>query len=113
MTTKTLTVRLPVNLYSYICDMAGEIGIPISTFIRSCIEKEHDISALDRMRCELLKRIDELNSNISDNGSNDNRSTEMLYLLRAIAADRNPQIMQQVQARLNQLQPIQRTDSND
>jgi hypothetical protein len=101
MATKTLTIRLPANLYQYVNDTAGEIGMPISTYVRSCIEKEHEISALDKMRCELLNRLDELRCSLSFSAVNDNQPNEILYLVRELAADRNPQIIQKVQALLN------------
>jgi len=108
MTSKTLTVRLPVTLYSYVCDMAGEIGMPNSTFIRTCIEKEHDANAMERFRIELIHKFEELRTGIIQSSSSENNSIEILYLLRALVADRNPQLIQNVQARLSQIQPNQK-----
>lgn len=108
MTSKTLTIRMPVGLYGYVCDKAGEIGMPNSTFVRTCIEKEHDVNALESFRSELLHKFEELRSGIVQRPSSEDNSIEILYLLRALVADRNPQLIQQVQARLVQLQPNQR-----
>jgi predicted DNA-binding protein len=113
MTTKTLTIRLPSSLYSNVCDIAGEIGIPISTFVRSCIEKEHDANVMENFRSELLLKLEEICGTIQSPSNEDKQiSTEILFLLRALVADRNPQLIQQVQARLGQLQPKQLGDSN-
>lgn len=101
MTTKIMTVRLPLRLYSELCSAAGEAGIPISTHIRQLVEREHRSDAMENMRNELLQKLDGLSVGHGKTSS-DGMLMEILLLARAIAADRNPQLIRQVNASLAQ-----------
>lgn len=101
MTTKIMTIRLPLDLYSGLCGAAGEAGISVSAHARALIEREHHADAITRLREELLQRLDQIPQSFSTSSLRAQRvQAEILLFARAIAADRNPQIVQQVQARL-------------
>jgi len=100
MTMKVLTVRIPNSLYSNLCTEAGEAGTSISIYVRSLIEKEHDSELIHKLREELMTKIESIKNNSSSKSNSD--ELEMLWILRELAVDRNPQIMQKVRSKIQQ-----------
>lgn len=98
MTTKILTMRIPNPLYSTLCRDAGEMGVPVSTYIRRLIEREHEADQLSGLRNELLARLDILTK---ERAQPFPASDELLLLCRAVAAHLNPQMVAQVRAKLS------------
>jgi hypothetical protein len=99
MTTKILTVRVPRNLYSWICEEASEIGVPVSAHVRRLLERESNADQIGILRRELLESINNLARQRSAPMQD---FEEILLLCRAIASHNNPQLVAQVRARLAQ-----------
>ena len=103
---KVLTIRIPVSVYSSLCNQAGESGVTVSAHARRLIEKEHDAESILDLRDELISKIEGLMP--STKQANDKLEVfEMLLLLRELAADRNPQILQRVRMKVNEKQNLQ------
>ena len=103
MTTKILTTRIPVALYSALCRDAGELGIPVAAYVRRLVEREHEASQISNLRHELLARLDQLVQQHQQPRTTDREfRNEVLLLCRAIAAHLNPQLVAQVHARISQ-----------
>jgi hypothetical protein len=98
MTTKILTVRVPAPIYSAICCQAGEMGIPVSAYVRQLVQQEHQATQIKELRRELLSRLDALSAPSAATASP--AKDELLLLVRAIATHLNAQLVAQVHARL-------------
>lgn len=102
MTTKILTFRVPVPVYSDLCTSAAELGVPVSAHIRHLIEQEHQADQLTQLRVELLARLDSLTTALLPKSPVPPPELEEILLLsRATAAHLNPQLVAQVRAKLN------------
>jgi hypothetical protein len=100
MTTKILTIRVPVPIYSTLCTSAAELGVPVSAHVRRLIEQEHQAEQLALLRNELLAKLDRLIPMEQVNPAPSQAFNETLLLIRAIAAHLNPQLVAQVRAKL-------------
>ncbi len=103
MTTKILTIRLPAPFYSDLCKQAAELGLSISSHVRHVLQEAHDANALNRLREDVLARLNDIGASRSQAPHTQSEIVEILLLCRALAADRNPQIVAQVKVRLQQL----------
>ena len=100
MTTKILTIRIPVPVYSELCSTAAELGVPISAHVRRLIEQEHQAEQVTQLRTELLARLDQMNLAAPQAVALSPAMDEILLLSRATAAHLNPQLVAQVRAKL-------------
>lgn len=100
MTTKILTFRVPVPIYSSLCKSAAEMGVSVSAYIRRLLEQEHQADQVNLLRIELLARLESLASAFVPSQAPTNVNEEILLLSRAIAAHLSPQLVSQVRARL-------------
>jgi hypothetical protein len=100
MTTKILTIRVPSQVYSQLCTMAAELGLPVSSHVRRLIEQEHQAEQIALLRGELLIRLDRLVPISQANPATSPVLDELLLLVRAMAAHLNPQMVAQVRMRL-------------
>jgi hypothetical protein len=101
MTTKILTFRVPVPVYSELCTSAAELGVPVSAHIRRLIEQEHQAEQVSLLRIELLARFDSLTPALVPSPVSPPAIEEILLLSRATAAHLNPQLVAQVRAKLS------------
>lgn len=95
MTTKTLTVRIPVPVYSNLCQEAGELGVPLASHVRRLLERESEMHHIEQLHQEILAKVAALGPAAATEAP-----AELLHLARAIAAHLNPQLVAQVQAKL-------------
>jgi hypothetical protein len=100
VTTKILTIRVPAPIYSALCTGAAELGVSVSAHVRRLIEQEHQAEQVERLRSELLARLDRLTPAAAPSPALSPALDETLLLSRAIAAHLNPQLVAQVRARL-------------
>jgi hypothetical protein len=100
MTTKILTIRIPAPVYSELCTIAAELGVPVSAHVRRLIEQEHQAEQVALLRSELLARLDRLTPMASPSPAPSSALDEILLLIRATAAHLNPQLVAQVRAKL-------------
>ncbi|MFZ6750280.1 hypothetical protein [Undibacterium sp. Ren11W] len=105
MTTKILTIRIPVPMYSELCTNAAELGVPVSAHVRRLIEQEHDAAQISNLRIELLAILNRLMAALLVSTTQSPALDEILLLSRATAAHLNPQLVAQVRARLASQQP--------
>lgn len=105
MTTKILTIRIPVPVYSELCTNAAELGVPVSAHVRRLIEQEHQAGQLTQLSNELLTRLDRLMPTAPASPAPSPAIDEILLLSRATAAHLNPQLVAQVRAKLASQQP--------
>lgn len=100
MTTKILTFRVPVPIYSSLCSCAAEKGVSVSAYIRRLLEEQHQADQVNQLRLELLARFESLISALVPSQAPNSENEEILLLSRAIAAHLSPQLVSQVRARL-------------
>lgn len=98
MTTKTLTCRVPIGLYQRLITESAQQGVHLSAYLRTLLQREYDELYLEHLRKELLETFERKVSCFSLSESN---QKEILYLVRAIANNLNPQINMQVKSRLS------------
>lgn len=104
MTTKILTIRIPVPVYSELCTNAAELGVPVSAHVRRLIEQEHQADQLAQLRNELLAKLDRLMPKVQTNHASSPELDEILLLSRATAAHLNPHLVAQVRAKIESQQ---------
>lgn len=100
MTTKILTFRIPVPIYSSLCVSAAELGVPVSAHVRRLVEQEHQAEQIRQLRSELLAKLDQLTPAAGQTAAPSPALDEILLLSRATAAHLNPQLVAQVRAKL-------------
>lgn len=100
MTTKILTVRIPVPVYSELCTSAAELGVPVSAHVRRLIEQEHQAQQLAQVRTELLAKLDSMASAAPATSAPSPVLLEIVLLCRAVAAHLSPQMVSHVRAKL-------------
>lgn len=97
MTTKVLTFRVPMPVYSDLCTTAAELGVPVAAHVRRLIEREHQAEQITQLRNELLARLEQLTPATTPRIP---ALDEILLLSRATASHLNPQLVAQVRAKL-------------
>lgn len=100
MTTKILTVRIPLSLYSSLCSSAAEFGVPVSAHVRRVLENENQGEQAAQLQKEVLSRLDQMNLPPSSYSAQSLMLDELLLLNRAIAAHLHPQLVSRVQSKL-------------
>lgn len=100
MTTKILTIRIPVQVYSDLCTNAAQLGVPVSAHVRRLIEQEHEAAQFEHLRSELLAKLDHLIATMPTSPLPSLALDEILLLSRATASHLNPQLVAQVRAKL-------------
>lgn len=102
MTTKILTFRIPLQIYSSLCISAAELGVPVSAHVRRLVEQEHQAEQIRQLRTELFARLDQLTaaSAAAQSLATPSSLDEVLLLTRATAAHLNPHLVAQVRAKL-------------
>lgn len=100
MSTKILTFRIPVSVYSSLCISAAELGVSVSAHVRRLVEQEHQAEQIREIRRELINRLDQLILAHGKTTGAFQNFEEILMLSRATASHLNPQLVTFVRAQL-------------
>ena len=104
MTTKIVTLRVPPRVYGSLVAEAARRGVSVSAHARNLIEQAAQVADFAQLRADLLTQVAEQGTGRSlDMQQTRAAAIEVLFLLRALCAETNPQLTGRVSAQMEQV----------
>jgi hypothetical protein len=93
VTSKILTLRVPLRVYGSLAAEAAKLGVPISAHARALIEQAARVTDFAQLHKDLLAAVaDQTTARPPEMEQTRAATIEVLFLLRALCSETNPQL---------------------